>query len=88
MGCTIPGDECHWMHGGNDIDETDRLAKLSKDMCEITDLTELLKGEEAYVLGCREEVAQGSYRAWVQAKVAEEYIDTSESVVSQWALER
>ena len=38
-------------------------------MCEITDLTELLKGEEAYVLGCREEVAQGSYRAWVQAKV-------------------
>ena len=51
-----------------------------KDMCETTVLTELLKGEEAYVLGCREEVAQGSYMAWVQVKVTEKYIDTSESV--------
>ena len=66
------------MHEGND--EADRLAKLSKDMCEITDLTELLKGEEAYVLGYREEVAQGSYREWVQEKVTEKYINTSGSV--------
>jgi hypothetical protein len=78
--CTVPGDECHWMHEGND--EADRLAKLLKDMCEITDPTELLKGEEGYVLGCRSEVAQGSYRPWVQAKVVEKYIDTSESVFS------
>ena len=49
-------------------------------MCEITNLTELLKGEEAYILGCREEVAQGSYRAWVHEKVTKKYIDTSESV--------
>ena len=66
------------MHEGND--EADRLTKLSKDVCEITDPTELLKGEEAYVLGCREEVAQGSYREWVQEKVTEKYIDTSGSV--------
>ena len=32
--CTMPGDECHWLHEGND--EADRLAKLSKDMSEIT----------------------------------------------------
>ena len=49
-------------------------------MCEITDLTELLMGEEAYVLGCREEAAQGSYKALVQEKVTEKYINTSESV--------
>jgi hypothetical protein len=53
--CTVPGDRCHWMHEGND--EADRLAKLSKDMCEIIDLTELLKGEEAYV-----------YTSWVAGR--------------------
>ena len=40
--CTKPGDSCHWLHGGND--GADRLAKLSKYMGEITDLTKLLKG--------------------------------------------
>ena len=74
----MPGDECHWMHEGND--EADRLAKLSKDMCEIIEPTELLKGKEGYVLGCRSEVAQGSYKPWIQAIVVEKYIDTSESV--------
>ena len=49
-------------------------------MCEITDPTELLKGEEAYVLGCREEVAQGSYREWIQEEVTEKCIKTSGSV--------
>ena len=42
--------------------------------------TELLNGEEAYLLGCREEVAQGSYMEWVQEKVTKKYIDTSGSV--------
>ena len=41
--CTVPGDKCHWMHEGND--DADRLAKLSKDVCEITDPTELLRDE-------------------------------------------
>ena len=28
--CTVPGDEHHWMHEGND--EADRLAKQSKEL--------------------------------------------------------
>ena len=52
----------------------------SQKTCEITDQTELLKWEEGYILGCRSEVAQGSYKPWVQTKVVEKYIDTSESV--------
>ena len=58
---------------------TERRAPI-RSHPEITDLTELLKGEEAYVLGYREEVAQGSYREWVQEKVTEKYINTSGSV--------
>ena len=55
--CTVPGDEHHWMHEGND--EADRLAKQSKDMSVVDGMAELLKGEEAYVLGNNRGIAQG-----------------------------
>ena len=65
-------------------DEADRLAKLSKDLEQIIDLTELLKCEEAYVLGTGNELAQGAYRAWIQAwiqaKLNNKYMKTSKSI--------
>jgi ribonuclease HI len=76
--CTRPTEAHHWLHEGND--EADRLAKLSKDLEPITDLTELLKGEEAYVLGTGNEIAQGAYRAWIQTKLNNEYVETSKSI--------
>ena len=76
--CTRPTEAHPCLHEGND--EADRLAKLSKDLEPITDLTELLKGEEAYVLGTGNEIAQGAYRAWIQTKLNNTYVETSQSI--------
>ena len=76
--CTVPGNEHHWMHEGND--EADRLAKQSKDMDAMYGMAELLKGEEAYVLGNRGGVAQGGYREWIIENLTSKYMRESKSI--------
>ena len=76
--CTIPGSVHHWMHEGND--KADRLAKQSKGMSEVSGMTELLKGEEAYVLGNSNGVAQGGYREWIVENLIKKYIKESTSI--------
>ena len=76
--CTRPGDRCHWLHEGND--EADRLAKEAKGLSEIVDVSELMKGEEEYVLYTGREVAQGEYREWIHNKLINKYIKVSKSV--------
>ena len=76
--CTVPGSEHHWMHEGND--EADRLAKQSKGMDAVHGMAELLKGEEAYVLGNRGGVAQGGYREWIIENLTNKYMRESKSI--------
>ena len=76
--CTRPTDRCHWLHEGND--EADRLAKGAKGLSEIEDMSELMKGEEEYVLYTGREVAQGEYRAWIHSKLINKYVRVSKSV--------
>jgi hypothetical protein len=66
------------MHEGND--EADKLAKQSKDMGAVHGMAELLKGEEAYVLGNGGGVAQGGYREWIIENLTDKYIRESKSM--------
>ena len=76
--CTKPKEKCHWLHEGND--EADRLAKQAKGLEEITDMSELMRGEEEYVLYSGKEVAQGAYREWINKKLVHKYIRVCKSV--------
>ena len=76
--CTVPGNRHHWVHEEND--EADRLAKQSKDMDAIQGMTELLKGEEAYVLGNRRGIAQGGYREWIIENLMNKYMRGSKTI--------
>ena len=78
MECTVPGNRHHWMHTGND--EADRLAKQSKDMDAIHGMTELLQGEETYVLGNRGGIAQGGYREWIIENRINKYMRESKTI--------
>ena len=60
------------MHEGND--EADRLAKQSKDMGAVCGMAELLKGEEACVLGKSGGITQGGYREWIIENLTNKYI--------------
>ena len=76
--CAAPGDEHHWMHGGND--EADRLAKQSKDMSGVCGMAELLRGEEACALGNGRGVAQGECREWMTENLTNKHMQESTSM--------
>ena len=76
--CIVSGNRHHWMHEEND--EVDRLAEQSKEMDAIHGMTELLKGEETYVLGNGGGVAHGGYREWIIENLINKYMRESKSI--------